>query len=645
MEPKVNDTTVKDSLLNSSKTILDVNKALEKLFVLLNKPVQSATMFTILRQANPLLKEIQQNLDTVKKDNATLLLKTQQWILKIKSLLQQFLKEVEKMPAAAKIEAAPGLQLMKEFFNAFNDLTQKFQTIGRISSKEIIRKTPTVSIFPDVPLKDTAWSQVPHSRVMPDQFVVITMRNGTYRHIQVTKNIPPNLPVGIHPSMMENGAFQYDQDNNLIVDDSIKWLTDFNDAVTKGMALSISLDAEDVAQGFDKIFVLGLKNETTAATKKLLEELIDNHHYIPEGASFLPVGTATNNTETGSSGYRKIEDDAALSFAVERNNELPFTHIPDPAFPTDSERLAESLGIDITVLRNLDYSDRTEISEALTVNKALFPGTIANYMEEALDSLFTRDNIQRTNAFFTNYVSGRGFLPAIRVGTQPYGILPVTAFSRFSATANDAAMPILTKDDFNNPSTIQGELQARFDIRLNQLLAVLNALWTDIRNSKVLYAGNTDPDDPQAHFMTMLGLNAVSEEYFYRYGVNVAARQGDEGIDINFNPNDPWSPAKVAAAFGNQVFSGYYFQSDNFTDEQNPLTDPLQNLNSKWTRINSQFDKARVFTMRHLQDQSQILGEKIDNTELSETIEEATDPNTGTPWRTVGSKEAIALFY
>lgn len=643
LEAKSGGGSTKDKLLKSSKDLLTINQLLDQLYGILNKPAAPEALFAALGTAYPLLKNIATKLKPVQKDNGTLLLKTQQKLLKIKALLQQYFKVVEKIPQSTR-GAAGALQLVNEFLKTFNAVTQKFQTIGRLTSKNIISTVDTKDAFPEVEIKDSTWTQVPHSRVMPDKFVVLTMRNGIYRHIQATEAVPPGIAVGIHPSMMENGAFTYDEDKNLIVDDSIKWLTDFNAAEAKGMALHIALEQEDVEAGFDKILVLGVKSNAAADAKKLLEDLIDNHHYIPEGASFLPVSTATNNTESGESGYRKIEEDDALSFAVERNNELPYTHTPDPAFPTDSERLAESLGINIGVLRNLHYSDRTEISEALTLNKALFPGTIANYMEEALDSLFTRDNISRTKAFFNNYVSARGYLPALRTGTQPYGILATTAFSRFSVTANDAAPPVLTKEDFNNPATIQDELQTRFDIRLKQLLAVLDTLWTDIRNSKVLYAGNTNPEDPQAHFMTMLGLNAVSEEHFYRYGVNVAARQGNEEVSINFDSNDPWSPAKVAETFGNQVFSGYYFQSDKFTDEQFPIADPATQATVKWNRINTQFSKARIFTMRHLQDQSQLLGHKIDNTVLSDSVTAASDPNAGSAEEQLEARKQLPYF-
>ncbi|MFT3701514.1 MAG: hypothetical protein QM802_04050 [Agriterribacter sp.] len=644
MEPKATSIPVKDTLLENAKAWAAINKLLDQLYTILNKPVALNTMNATLGDASPVLKNALAGLNKIQQQDEASLLKLQQKLLQLQSLLQQYVKATQKITANPTGTTAQLLQSLKELLQTFNSLTQKFQTIDKKTANEIAGSVNTATTFPDVQVKDSSWTQVPHSRVMPDKFVVITIRDGVYRHIQVTETIPANIAVGIHPSMMSDGAFTYDEDKNLIVDDAIKWLTDFNAAVAKGMALYIALEDGDVANGFDKVFVLGVKSTNAIDTQKLVEDLIDNHHYIPEGASFLPIGTATNNTESGSAGYRKIEEDDALSFAVERNNELPVTTTLDPAFPTDGERLANSLGINSTILQNLDYSNRTEISEALIVNKALSPGTIANFMEEALDSVFNRDNIQRTQDFFNNYVTARGFLPSLRTGTQPYGILPVSALSRFSITANDANIPLLTKEDFDHPATIQTELQTRFEIRLKQLLTLLDTLWTDIRNNKVKYAGNTDPADPQAHFMTMLGLDAVSDEYFYRYGVNVASRQGNEAININFDSNDPWSPAKVADTFGSQVFSGYFFKSDEFPDEQSPVADPTQQAVAKWNRINQQFGKARVFTMRALQDQSQILGDKIDNTTLSDVINPAPDPNAGSAEDQLEARKQLPYF-
>ena len=67
---------------------------------------------------------------------------------------------------------------------------------------------------------------------------------------------------------------------------------------------------------------------------------------------------------------------------------------------------------------------------------AMWPATLGYWMNtlftssDGKTSIFTDETIDQTRAFFTQFVSGRGPLPAIRIGGQPYGILPTTAFSR-----------------------------------------------------------------------------------------------------------------------------------------------------------------------------------------------------------------------
>ena len=68
------------------------------------------------------------------------------------------------------------------------------------------------------------------------------------------------------------------------------------------------------------------------------------------------------------------------------------------------------------------------------MNVAMWNGTLGYMLEEMLTPLFSRADIAATRLFFTRYVSGRGPLPAVRVGRQPYGILPVTSFASYQST-------------------------------------------------------------------------------------------------------------------------------------------------------------------------------------------------------------------
>ncbi|GEM_PF-1674261 len=627
---------VKKKFRDYSREILKANDELLAIHKSLSESADINDQIVKMGQTFSQLNTIEASLKRVKGGHESLLMKSQRILLKIQSQVNSVIRMIQNSRGSSVNERQ--IQVVKQYVNVFNKTTKTFKEIKSEKSTEIIDKQSDDDVFPDVEIKESSWTVAPHSKVMPDRFVVVLKdRSGKYKHLAVGEPLPEDqLIVGLNPESFDTDTFEYDEDGNLIVDESIKWLTDFEEARKIGMALFINLDEEDLENGFDKVFVLGVKDTTPQIGKKLIEELIDNHHYLPEGASFLPIRTPTNNTEAGESGYRTFEEDAGLSFKIERNDEVTGTTAEDPDFPTDGKRLSEGLGIDVDVLNNLDYHDRTEISEALLMNRALFHGTLGNYMEEGLDTLFTLDNIDHTKEFFCNHVSARGYIPSIRIGTQPYGILPTTAFSKFQVTSNDAFIPQLNKDDFDNIPLIKDELQVRYDIRLKNFLSYLDNFWTSIRNSKVPHAGNTDPDNPQAHFMEMLGLQPNSAELYYRYGLNIASRQSvDAAADfsINFDSSDPWSPTQVADAFRNIISSGYYFKSDSFTDEQNEdlkIDDPVGYLNSKNSRISNQFVKARVFATRHLQNQSLLLGHIIDNRELAEEIIAASDPNADT---------------
>ena len=53
--------------------------------------------------------------------------------------------------------------------------------------------------FPKVKIKEESWTQAPHTRVMPEQFVVLTMNDNKFSHIVTGKKIPTDLKVGLDP--------------------------------------------------------------------------------------------------------------------------------------------------------------------------------------------------------------------------------------------------------------------------------------------------------------------------------------------------------------------------------------------------------------------------------------------------------------
>ncbi len=94
--------------------------------------------------------------------------------------------------------------------------------------------------------------------------------------------------------------------------------------------------------------------------------------------------------------------------------------------------LAELLGLDPGVLTGMPNADGTDQRDARAANAALWPATWGYFLQTALHPLLGPDAVAQTRDFFLKYVSGRGPLPTVKIGRQPYGIMPTTAFSRLT---------------------------------------------------------------------------------------------------------------------------------------------------------------------------------------------------------------------
>ena len=243
---------------------------------------------------------------------------------------------------------------------------------------------------------------------------------------------------------------------------------------------------------------------TKSAT--LLEELLDSHQFSPKGLSILPQGTPTNNTEGNGSGYSENDPYDDLAF---------FTALDPPAFDaadpdpkksqTDGRLLADALGIAYAPLLTVPHADRTDVLEANAMGTALFPGTLGYWLRNWMKPVVSEQTARQTRSFFTRYVSGRGPLPAVRVGNQPYGILLTSDFSRWKYPP---AGQFVQTADFRE--------RIAFLKNLHQLLLKLETSWEGIA-AGLPFVGKA-AGDPSDTLMNILGLHPTSVEFFQRIG-------------------------------------------------------------------------------------------------------------------------------
>lgn len=435
--------------------------------------------------------------------------------------------------------------LSETFTNVPAEWSKLLATAERRAAALRVEEQPRAG-SPDVGSRSGTWTRAASSTVLPTRFAVFAITDGKAGKVAAGKRISADLRLGVDPVA---DTFSLDDDGNLIMPDSIRWMTDHEEAEAKGMALRLTLTPQEADQGFDELLVLGLADGDAADGSERLTAMFDAHHYTGEGLSLLPVGTATNNTEDEAAGHSS-SDDADRAFDVEVGADLTAA-----GADSDGLRLASALGVDPLVFAHVGGAGGTDAHDAQVANRALYPGTIGHALEELAPGLISRDARSRLRTFALADVSARGFLPAIRVDDQPYGLLPAVALSRFQPDQRDTGLGM-------GPAPLRAA-QRRFDETLVGLFRQLHRDWSSIRQGldegpAVKHAHSPEIGragfDAQQHFLAMLGLEPSSVEASYRFAVNVADRGGlrgepDLGLSFGIPPVDG-SAVNAAAAFG-----------------------------------------------------------------------------------------------
>lgn len=355
--------------------------------------------------------------------------------------------------------------------------------------------------------KNDAWTRAPRTNILPDRFVLLLYPSDAAEPREITGNVIPDT-MFVGPDPMDAEAAFENKDHALTYGSTFDWMSDFDKAVEQGMGFRVSLSDAEVRSGFAKILVLGVflsANATESAG--LLEELINNHQFGPKGLSLVRQGTPTNNTERDGTGYSDNDAYDDLAF---------FTATDPPAFDptssdlkksqTDGRLLADAFGIGYSAMQTVQRADQADALEASLMATALFPGTLGYWLRTWMSPVVTPQAARQARLFFTSFVTGRGPLPAVRVGNQPYGVLLTSDFSRWK----------YPKESDDPPLILFGDDQLAFLRSLHNLLARLESVWSDIA-SGLPFAGKPGTDSTEV-LMNILGLHPTSVEFFQRIG-------------------------------------------------------------------------------------------------------------------------------
>jgi hypothetical protein len=220
---------------------------------------------------------------------------------------------------------------------------------------------------------------------------------------------------------------------SLPVDDGMAWMVDYDEAVAAGMAVTIDLaDHPTVAR--DGLAVLLAVGVSTTGSDEGVDELtaLLQAHLYSDGLAFAPQGTPTNNTDQVDSPWSFRETDPLALLARELDGADEAT---EPA--SNGKRAAAALGrADHPLFGRLEHAADDEETAQAAMNRVLWPVTWGQYFDHLLAGVETGSAvpypaISNLEQRFIDDVRGGAPLPGLRVGAQPYGLLPV----RFSQPA------------------------------------------------------------------------------------------------------------------------------------------------------------------------------------------------------------------
>jgi hypothetical protein len=306
------------------------------------------------------------------------------------------------------------------------------------------------------------------ARLLPDAFTVVVMQ-GEARNSRTGRAILPEVVVGL----LAGDGSGLKEVNGVKLTQGAEWLADYAEAENAGMAVTIRLPRP--GSRVDRVFVYGVRRSLDPiATASELEALLLAHR-CSQGLAFVPQGTPTNNTETDRAGWqRSIEPRPPGSAAAVDAN-------------SNAGVLAAALGVGAQSFAGLDDADEQEQSRARAMNVAMWKPSWGGFLDKinkagANGATLSDSAREETRRFHRDHVRGRGPLPAIRAGNQPYGILPVSAEARWRTDRGDT-----------------------FEVRLREFLDRLRTRWRQCL-AKVPRIGDEPIDDV---LLELLGASPV----------------------------------------------------------------------------------------------------------------------------------------
>lgn len=313
--------------------------------------------------------------------------------------------------------------------------------------------------FPAAPGRRTgSWTRAARARGLPDRWLALGYLGGERVVEQWGRVIAAPLQTGPDP------AGTPDQSDR--VDPGMRWMVDFDAAERAGMGIRVALPVR-ARTGLDLLLVVGVRATRTAPESAAdLVELFRAHRFTWT-LDLVGQGTPTNNTESGRSGFEARDRDYEHTYRTAIAPLIEGRALPDSG--SDGAILARALGVPADTFESLAHRDLADQDDAALMQHLLWPATWGYYLREGFSGVLRERGVDLDlwRSFFTRYVRARGPLPPIRIGRQPYGVLPVTSLDSWQPAEAEPEIVLL----YARRSTRQIQYTIGWDLQADGSLA------------------------------------------------------------------------------------------------------------------------------------------------------------------------------
>lgn len=352
---------------------------------------------------------------------------------------------------------------------------------------------------------------VPVTDLLPTRFVVhaeVAIGDSTRTIVRYGHRLPDSVQVGLDMNDLEHSIIERTGASDtpqLYLSGGLRWMTDYAEAERMGMAVTVPLDAMAKGRGgrqrnfqFRSIYVYGLHDATPDEASQLIGQLMTAHLYSGKALELLPFDAATNIL-TG-------DDEAYAYDSSEQAQRERFKWQPEncvsprrPAPAGDLDIIERLFCLPESVLSGVarpDCPEAAEVQLARTVNRLMTKYLTSPELAPAINPLLAAIKADPVLAdYLYNDVLARGPFPMLRIGDQPYGVLPACDFRYLAVRAS-------------HPLSV-----------VKKILMLLTVHWNNILATNVTdcYAG----DRPQASlttqdYLSILGTTPQTTSFYAR---------------------------------------------------------------------------------------------------------------------------------